>query len=225
MLQVNSTIFCYQTKNKTAKTRKSLGWGKKKKLVRQWRTPTKQTELLNTLWHEDSQQTRNPYSQILPDVCEKNFFRFVHSSNQQKTTLLQSCALVAVTISVLHSLTKKELKATLQTWEEDQTTFHQFLLLLTQKTQQYPEQESVDQAFHSPHPGPGQDPQFLHNKKNEKKLITAMLNDATYRSFKSTDYSSSHYVTFFFFFNLCYGYLYSHQMEFFYSSDVSRIFG
>ena len=24
-----------------------------------------------------------------------------------------------------------------------------------------------------------------------------MLNDATYRSFKSTDYSSSHYVTFF----------------------------
>lgn len=74
---------------------------------------------------------------------------------------------------------KKELKSTLQTWEEDQTTFHQFLLLLTQKTQQYPEQESVDQAFHSPHPGPVQDPQFLHNKNNEKNLIPTMLNDAT----------------------------------------------
>ena len=52
-----------------------------------------------------------------------------------------------------------------------------------------------------------------------------MLNDATYRSFKSTDYSSSRYVTFISFYNLCYGYLCSHQIEFFYSSDVSWIFG
>lgn len=132
-----------------------------------------------------------------PRCVWEKLFLLCSFLNQQKTTLLQSCALVAVTIPVIHSLTKKELKTTLQTWEEDQTTFHQFLPLLTQKTQQYPEQESVDQAFHSPHPGPGQDPQFLHNKNNEKNLITAMLNDATYRSFKSTDYSSSHYVTFF----------------------------
>lgn len=160
------------------------------------------------------------YSQILPDVCEKNYFRFVHSSTSRKPHFCNPVPQQRLQ-SLYYSLTKKELKTTLQTWEEDQTTFHQFLQLLTQKTQQYPEQGSVDQAFHSPHPGPGQDPQFLHNKNNEKNLITAMLNDATYRSFKSTDYSSSHYVTFFFFFNLCYGYLRSHQIEFFYSSDVS----
>ena len=112
-------------------------------------------------------------------VWDKLFLLCSFLNQHNLNTLLQSCALVAVTIPVLHSLTKKELKSTLQTWEEDQTTFHQFLLLLTQKTQQYPEQESVDQAFHSPHPGPVQDPQFLHNKNNEKNLIPTMLNDAT----------------------------------------------
>lgn len=136
------------------------------------------------------------YSQILPDVCEKNYFRFVHSSTSRKPHFCNPVPQQLLQ-SLYYSLTKKELKTTLQTWEEDQTTFHQFLQLLTQKTQQYPEQGSVDQAFHSPHLGPGQDPQFLHNKNNEKNLITAKLNDATYRSFKSTDYSSSHYVTFF----------------------------
>ena len=111
-------------------------------------------------------------------MCKKIFFPLCSFLNQQKTTLLQSHTLEAVTAAVLHSLTKRELKSTLQTWEEAQTTFHQFLLLLTQKTQQYPEQESADKAFHS-HPGPVQDPQFLHNKNNAKNLITTMLNDAT----------------------------------------------
>ena len=167
ILRVNSTIFCYQTKNKTAKTRKSLGWGKKKKLVRQWRKQAKQTELLNTLWHEDSPHTRNPYSQMCVRKITSTLLIPQPAENHTSTILcLSSCYNPCTTPS--HK--KKKLKSTLQTWEEDQTTFHQFLLLLTQKTQQYPEQESVDQAFHSPHPGPVQDPQFLHNKNNVKKF-------------------------------------------------------
>ena len=215
------TVLSFAIKLKIRRPRQENHLGEaKKKMVGQWRTSTKQTELLNTLWHEDSPQTWNPYSQMcVRKIISALFIPQPPENHTSPILWLSSCYNPCTT-----RLTKKELKTTLQTWEEDQTTFHQFLPLLTQKTQQYPEQESVDQAFHSPHPGPGQDPQFLHNKNNEKHLITAMLNDVAYKSFKSTEYSSSHYVTFFFFFNLCYGYLCSHQIEFVYSSDVSWIF-
>ena len=104
------TVLAFAIKLKIRRPRQEnhLGEAKKKKLVGQWRTPTKQTELLKTLWHEDSPQTGNPG--ILPDtprcVWEK-LFPLCSFLNQQKTTLLQSCALVAVTIPVLQSYKKR----------------------------------------------------------------------------------------------------------------------
>ena len=71
MLQVNSTIFCYLTKNKTAKTRKSLGWGKKKKIGRAMENANK------TDWtpkHLVAWRLPTNLKPILPDVCEKNYF-------------------------------------------------------------------------------------------------------------------------------------------------------
>ena len=70
MLQVNSTIFCYLTKNKTAKTRKSLGWGKKK-------TGRAMENANKTDWtpkHPVAWRLPTNLKPILPDVCEKNYF-------------------------------------------------------------------------------------------------------------------------------------------------------